>query len=635
MPFIALRFKPGINRDQTNYSNEGGWYECDKVRFLSGYPQKIGGWVKSTPNTFLGTCRQLFNYVTTFGDNLLAVGTNIKLYLEAGGYFYDITPLQETTAAGDVTFTATSGSSSVTVLDTGAPATVGNYVQFVDAVSLGGNVTAAILNADQGYEITTVINANAYTIVVPVTADASDVGNGGSLTIGKYQINIAPSGGEFGYGWGTDTWGRLEWGLGGISPIVLPGRFWWYDNLDNDLVANIQDGEIYYWVRGSSANPTVAFSTNAILLSAKATADGYNPNAVPTKAMQVLVSQNDKHLLAFGSVPFGSTNVADFDPLLIRWADQDNPGQWTPTPTNSAGFIRVSRGSRIVRALPTRQEILVWTESHLYSFQFLGTTDVFGLQELADNVSILSSRATVTVNNVTYWMGHDKFYVYSGRVETLPCTLRQFVYQDINYNQADVIISGTNEGWNEVWWMYPSANSVYPNRYVIYNYLERIWYYGNIDRTAWLDSPLREYPVAVDTPLGTTTGVLYDQENGLDADGAPIAAYIQSSDFDIGDGEQFMLTRRMLPDVNFAKSTAAQPEVTIQLRPRNFPGSGFQPVGTTDSKPVIETAVDVYTEQVFIRARARQMALKISSEDLGVNWQLGVPRLDARVDGKR
>ncbi len=635
MPFIALRFKPGVNRDQTNYSNEGGWYECDKVRFLSGFPQKIGGWLKQTPNTFLGTCRQLFNYVTTYGDNLLAVGTNLKLYLEAGGYFYDITPLQATTVAGDVTFSASNGSSTVTVLDTGAPATVGNYVQFTGAASLGGNVTAAILNVDQGFEIATVINANAYTIEVPVTANASDVGNGGASTIGKYQINVGPSGGTFGYGWGTDGWSRLEWGLGGTTPVAINGIDWWYDNFDNDLVANIRDGAIYYWERGSSTNPGTALLTNAILLSAKATADGYSANAVPVKAMQVLVSQNDKHLLAFGSVPFGSTNLADFDPLLIRWADQDNPGQWTPTPTNSAGFIRVSRGSRIVRALPTRQEILVWTESHLYSFQYLGTTDVFGLQELADNISILSPRAAVTVNNVTYWMGHDKFYVYSGRVETLPCTLRQFVYQDINYSQADTIISGTNEGWNEVWWIYPSSTSSYPNRYVIYNYLERIWYYGNIDRTAWLDSPLREYPMAVNTPSGSDTGVLYDQENGLDDDGTPIESYIQSSDFDIADGEQFMLTRRMLPDINFSKSTAAQPEVTIQLRPRNFPGSGFQSVGTTDSKPVIETAVDVYTEQVFIRARARQMALKISSEDLGVNWQLGVPRLDARADGKR
>ena len=635
MPFIALRFKPGVNRDQTNYSNEGGWYECDKVRFLSGYPQKIGGWLKQTPNTFLGTCRQLFNYVTTYGDNLLAVGTNLKLYLEAGGYFYDITPLQATTTAGDVTFAAVNGSSVVTVADTSNPAVAGNYVQFTGAVSLGGNVTAAILNVNQGFEIATVINANAYTIEVPVTANASDSGNGGASVIGKYQINAGTPGGTFGYGWGTDTWGRLEWGLGGTTPVALSGSDWWYDNFDNDLVANIRDGAIYYWERGSSTNPSTALDTNAILLSAKATADGYNANAVPTKAMQVLVSQNDKHLLAFGSVPFGSTNVADFDPLLIRWADQDNPGQWTPTPTNSAGFIRVSRGSRIVRALPTRQEILVWTESHLYSFQYLGTTDVFSLQELADNISILSPRACVTVNNVTYWMGNEKFYVYSGRVETLPCTLRQFIFQDINFGQADTIISGSNEGWNEVWWMYPSSNSSYPNRYVIYNYLERIWYYGNIDRTAWLDSPLREYPMAVNTPGGTSTGILYNQENGLDDDGAPITAYIQSSDFDIADGEQFMLTRRMLPDINFSNSTAAAPEVTLQIRPRNFPGSGFQSVGTTDSKPVIETAVDVYTEQVFIRARARQMALKISSEDLGVQWQLGVPRLDARVDGKR
>ena len=635
MPFIKLQFKPGINRDQTNYSNEGGWYEGDKIRFLSGYPQKIGGWLKQTPNTFLGTCRQMFNYVTSFTDNLLAVGTNLKLYIEAGGYFYDITPLQETTVAGAVTFSASNGSSTVTVVDTGNPAAAGNYVQFTGAVSLGGNVTADILNVDQGHEIATVINANAYTIVVPVTANASDSSNGGSSTIGKYQIDVGEPGGTFGYGWGTDPWSRLEWGLGGTTPVALDGRDWWYDNLDNDLIANIRDGAIYYWERGGATNPGTALATNAILLSEKATADGFNPNAVPTKAMQVLVSQNDQHVVCFGSVPFGFTNVDDFDPLLIRWSDQDNPGQWTPTPTNSAGDIRVSRGSRIVRALPTRQEILVWTESHLYSFQFLGTTDVFGLQELADNISIISPRACTSVNNVTYWMGHDKFYAYSGRVETLPCTLRQFVYQDINYNQTDTIISGTNEGWNEVWWMYPSANSAYPNRYVIYNYLERIWYYGNIDRTAWLDSPLRKYPMSVNTPSGTETGVLYNQEEGFDEDGAPMTSYIQSSDFDLADGDQFMLTRRIIPDINFSNSTAAQPEVTLQVRARNFPGSGFQSTGTTDSKPVIETAVDVYTDQVFIRARARQLALKISSEDLGVNWQLGSPRIDARADGKR
>jgi hypothetical protein len=635
MPFIKLQFKPGINRDQTNYSNEGGWYEGDKIRFLSGYPQKIGGWLKQTPNTFLGTCRQMFNYVTSFTDNLLAVGTNLKLYIEAGGYFYDITPLQETTVAGAVTFSASNGSSTVTVLDTAAPATAGNYVQFTGAVSLGGNVTAEILNVDQGHEIATVINANAYTIEVPVTANASDVGNGGAGTIGKYQIDVGEPGGTFGYGWGTDPWSRLEWGLGGTTPVAIDGRDWWYDNLDNDLIANIRDGAIYYWDRGTINNPSTSLTTNAILLSEKATADGFDPNAVPTKAMQVLVSQNDQHVVCFGSVPFGFTNVDKFDPLLIRWSDQDNPGQWTPTPTNSAGDIRVSRGSRIVRALPTRQEILVWTESHLYSFQFLGTTDVFGLQELADNISIISPRACTSVNNVTYWMGHDKFYAYSGRVETLPCTLRQFVYQDINYNQTDTIISGTNEGWNEVWWMYPSANSAYPNRYVIYNYLERIWYYGNIDRTAWLDSPLREYPMSVNTPSGTKIGVLYNQEEGFDEDGAPMTSYIQSSDFDLADGDQFMLTRRIIPDINFSNSTAAQPEVTLQVRARNFPGSGFQSTGTTDSKPVIETAVDIYTDQVFIRARARQLALKISSEDLGVNWQLGSPRIDARADGKR
>jgi hypothetical protein len=634
MPFIALRFKPGLNRDQTNYSNEGGWYECDKIRFLSGYPQKIGGWQKRTPNSFIGTCREMWNWSTTYGDDFLAVGTEKKLYIEAGGYFYDITPLQATTSAGDVTFSASNGSSTVTVLDTSAPAEAGNYVQFSGAASLGGNITAAVLN--QTYEIATVVNANAYTITAldpttgaEVTANASDVGSGGASTVGKYQIDTGTSGGEFGYGWGTDTWGRLEWGLGGTTPVLLEPRTWFYNNFNNDLVANINEGAIYYWERGTNSSPASALETNAVLLSSLAGAA-----SVPVVAGQVLVSQNDEHLLVFGAVPYGSSDPNDYDPLLIRWASQSEPQKFEPTPTNSAGFIRLARGFRIVRAWATRQEILVWTEGTLNSLQFTGNTDVFALQELADNISIMSPRCVATANNVTYWMGRDKFYAYSGRVETLPCTLRQYVFQDINTDSAYTTIAGTNEGFNEVWWIYPSANSASPNRYVIYNYLEKIWYYGTIDRTAWLDSPLRSYPMSLNTPSGSDTGYLYNQESGVDADGAILEAYIQSSDFDISDGEQLMLTRRMIPDINFNNSTANEPEVTLQIRPRNFPGTTFQ-ADSADSKRVIETSVGVYTDEVFIRARGRQVALKISSDTLGTNWQLGVPRLDARTDGKR
>jgi hypothetical protein len=627
MPFIPLKFRPGVNRDTTNYAGEGNWWQMDKIRFLSGFPQKIGGWAKATPNTFLGTCRGLWNWITTFSDNLLAVGSNLKLYIETGDYFYDITPLQATTAAGDVTFTATNGSSSVLVLDTSNPAEAGNYVTFSGAASLGGNVTAAILNAN--HEIATVINSSAYTIVVSVTANASDVGNGGAATIGYYDIDVGPVVDVYGYGWGAGTWGRLGWGLGSVSPVVTPARSWWYDNFDNDLVANIQNGEIYYWQRGSSPSALTSLGTRAALLSSFGGASD-----VPVKAGQILVSQQDKHLLAFGSVPYGSTNVDDFDPLLIRWANQDDPLNWTPTSTNSAGFIRVSRGSRIIRAIPTRQEILTITDTHLYSLQFLGTTDVFSLQEYADNISIAGPRAVATANNVTYWMGQDKFYAYTGRVETLPTTLRNQIFGDINLDAGYSIVAGTNEGWNEVWWMYPSANSNYPNRYVIFNYNEKIWYYGTIDRTGWLDSPLRNFPMAVNTPLGSKTGVLYFQESGVDDDALPMESYIISNDFDIADGEQFMLTRRILPDVNFDGSTAAQPEVKIQLRPRRFPGTSAT-ASPSDEKRVVEVSANNYTDEIFIRARGRQMGFKVSSTDLGVQWQLGIPRLDARVDGKR
>lgn len=636
MPFIKLLFKPGLNRDQTNYSNEGGWFECDKIRFLSGYPQKIGGWVKATPNSFLGVCRNMWNWITTFADNFLALGTNKKLYIEVGGLFYDITPLKDTTVNA-ATFSATNGSAILVVIDSGSDTSTGDFVTFSGAVSLGGNITAAVLN--QNYSVTT-INANAYSIIakspttgLPVLANASDVGNGGGAVTAKYEISIGNAGNVLGYGWGTGVYSApsVGWGLASSTPVDLPQRDWFMDNFDNDLVANIRNGEIYYWERGILTSDT-ALSSRAVLLSGL-TLNNIAPSSVPSKAMQILVSQNDKHLLAFGTQPFGGL-ATDFDPLLIRWATQDQPNVWNPLPTNTAGFIRVSRGSQIVRALPTRQEILVWTDSHLYSFQYTGTTDVFSLQELADNISIIAPRACASANNVTYWMGRDKFYAYSGRVETLPCTLRTFIFQDIDYSQAGKIVSGTNEGFNEVWWFYPSANSNENNRYVIYNYLEKIWYYGNIERTAWLDSSSREYPQAVKSEFNDEIGYLLNHEFGINDDDAPMESYIQSSDLDLDDGEKFILTRRMIPDVNFTSSTAATPTVKFAIRPRNFPGNSFE-VDPFDSQSVVESSVGVYTDQIFIRARARQMAIKVSSDTLNVQWQLGVPRLDGRADGKR
>lgn len=632
MAFIKLQFRPGLNRDQSNYTGEGGWWDCDKIRFRSGYPEKIGGWVKNSPETFLGVCRQMWNWVTSFSDNFLALGTNEKFYIEAGGNFYDITPIRASFATTDTDncIETTDTSTTVTINLTAHGANDGDRMIISGATAVGG-VPADELNAEH---VVTVIDVDTLTFEV-TTAATSTVGAGGGTAIDiDFLIEPGLPNTTAGYGWGTGTWSRGAWGLGSTQPVFLPQRDWWADNFDNDLVFNIRNGVPYYWERGSTADPSTALQTRGITLQAYATASGYDANDVPATVMQLLVSQQDKHLLAFGAVPYGSTDPADFDPLLIRWADQDNPGQWEPLVTNSAGFIRVSRGSKIVRALPNRQEILVWTDTHLYTLQFLGTTDVFSLQEYADNISIASPRAVAAAANITYWMGRDKFYAYTGRVETLPCTIRNYVFQDINFDQADQIVCGTNEEWNEIWWFYPSAQSNWNDRYVIFNYLEKIWYYGTIVRTAWLDTPTREFPTAAGTLEDAEGGFLYQHENGIEDDDGPMESYIQSNDFDLEDGDKFLLTRRIIPDLQFDGSTAAEPEVIFEIRPRNFPGGSFRG-DAADAQNVISTSLGAFTDQIFIRTRARQLALKIASDTEGVQWQLGSPRLDARPDGTR
>ena len=639
MPFIKLQFKPGVNRDQTDYSNEGGWRECDKIRFRSGYPQKIGGWVKASPTAFVGVCRQMWNWITTYSDNFLALGTNERVYIETGGVYHNITPF-DTALAGSNTFAVNNGIALVTVTTTTAlPAWLdtGELVLIAGMSALGG-IPAIEIN---GVRTITKTGANTFTFVTTTAATSTTSVSGVGFTV---QVEIEPGNPITiaGLGWGAGTWGRDAWGLGTTTGgINLPQRDWWFDNFDNDLAMNIRNGAGYWWERGAVADPTTSLATHAITLQAYATAQSKDPNAVPAQIMQLLVSQQDRHLIAFGAVPFGSTSVADFDPMLIRWASQDSPGDWTPSEFSSAGDLRVSRGSRIVRAVPTRQEVLVWTDSHLYTLQYLGTADVFGLQEYADNITVISPRCMVSVANIVYWMGKENFYAYTGRVETLPCTLRNHVFMNINQAQADQIICGTNGQWNEVWWFYPTANSNYNNAYVIYNYVEQIWYYGSIDRTAWLDTPLRNFPLGANTPITvsgsvvtTGSGYLYSHENGLNDDTLPIDSYIQSSPFDLDDGDQFMLIRRIIPDVNFDESTAANPEATLTVIPRNFPGGSTQS-DAADSQRVIQTTANQYTNQVFMRARARQMAFKIRSEALGVQWQLGAPRLDARQDGSR
>jgi hypothetical protein len=562
----------------------------------------------------------MFVWITTGSDNIMAIGTNKKLYLDSGANLYDITPLRvtythSTTPSTDNCFATSIGSNVVTVTISSFGSNTGDYVTFSGAIAVGG-IPASELNANQ---LITKISTNTFTITVTTKATSNVVAGGGVAITAKFDISVGPVINVIGYGWGAGVWGRGGWGSGSVTPVVIKQRDWFFDNFDNDLVANIRGGAPYYWALD------VTYTTRAIPLSSVTGASD-----VPTQVTQLLVSQGDKHLLAFGATPYGG---GAFDPLLIRWSNQDEPANFTPLVTNSAGFIRVSRGDQIVRAIPTRQEILVFTNANLNSLQFLGTTDVFGIQELSDNISIAGPRAVITVSGQAFWMGTDKFYVYSGRVDTLPCTLRNHVFENINYAQMSQVICGTNEQWNEVWWAYPTANSLTNDAYVIYNHFDKIWYYGTINRTAWNDSPLREYPQAAGGVEDAQ--VVYNHELGVDDDILPMASYIQSSDFDIVDGEQFLLIKRVIPDVEFDGSnmvTNPNPSVLITMKPRNFPGSAY---ATSPAKNVIETDVNIYTNQVFLRARARQMGFKISSTDLGVQWQLGSPRLDGRPDGKR
>ena len=628
MALQKLQFKAGVNRNITNYSNEGGWFECDKIRFIDGYPEKLNGWARYSPTNVTGTCRALFGYITSFSDDFLALGTNNKVFLEVGENFNDITPIRVTSDANNV-FTATDGSSVITVAATGHGAETGDFVTFSNATSFGGNIVAAVIN--QNYEITK-INDNSYSISAKdingdtVLANSSDAGSskGGTSTIQTFEINAGVGVITFGYGWTTSTWGRLAWGAGSLRPIINPLTVWFFDNFDNDLIMNVatdSKGPIYYWARGTDADPTSALGTRADLLSNRS-----NASDVPAEVGQIMVSQVDRHLLAFGATPFGG---GDFDPLLIRFANQNEPENFTPTlDTSSAGFLRVSSGSRIITAFRTRQEILVYTDVSLHSFQYLGTSSgVFGLQELDTNISVASARSVAGASNVVYWMGADKFYVYNGRVDTLPCPLRDYVFNNINFNALVYVYAGTVEAQSEIWWFYPTANSTINDAYIVYNYKDNIWFYGNLNRSAWLDSHVRQYPQAVGD------NILFDHETSNDADGSAMSSFITSSDFDIGDGDKFTLINRIIPDVDFSGSEGTEPTVKLTVKPRNFPGNKSG-VNEVDQK-VIETDVNVYTEQVFLRARARQMGFKISSDNLGTKWQLGSPRIDGRPDGRR
>ena len=643
MPLQKLEFRPGLNREGTDYANEGGWYDGDKIRFRSGFPEKIGGWSRLSNYTYLGVARSLWNWIDLAGSNFLGVGTNIKYYIERGGQYNDITPFSAISAAGDATFAATTGSSTLTVTDGSNNPAVGDFVVFSAAVSLGGNITATVLN--QEYEVLSVPSTTTYTISarsastgLPVLANGSDVGDGGAATVASYEVPIGLNVYTFGTGWGAGPWSRGTWGsaypLGGIGQQL---RLWSNDNYGQDLVIAPRGGSIYYWKAASGV------TTRAKLLNTVSDDEGFDGDYVPNTTFQVVSSAIQKFVIAMGANSYLSgTPDTEFNPMLVRWSDQLNPYQWVPDVTNQSGEFLLTNGSFIVGARATRQEILVWTDSALYSMQYLGAPYVWGFNILMDNISIMSPNAMITVNNVTYWMGTDKFYMYSGRVETLPCALRQYVFNDINKDQSFQVFAGTNEGYNEIWWFYVSNSSgnTTVDKYVIYNYVDRVWYYGSMARSAWLDSGIRQYPMAADY----NNRILYHESSVDDNAGEtslPINAYVQSSDFDIGDGHNFGFVWRILPDINFNGSNVNEPSVTMTIRPRVNSGS---PYGAANN-PIVRSAdnfstsqvynVQEFTGQVYTRLRGRQLAFRIESTDIGVSWQLGMPRIDIRPDGRR
>lgn len=765
MPLQKLQLRPGVNRESTTYANEGGFYSCDKIRFRSGFAEKIGGWINQSTYSFSGVCRSLFNWISLDSENLLGVGTNQKFYVELYGVYHDITPLAQTVTLPNNPFATTNASYAV-VVTFSAPhnISIGTYITF-SGVSGGGVVNGVTLNGN--FEVVATPSSTTVTIIAAQVATSTGSG-GGAAVSAAVEISAGNAVFSLGLGWGGGPWGYGGWGIG--STVSTQIRLWSQDNDQQNLLFNPRSGPIYYWAKDTStwargvtlnayANTQVKTSTTAtfilgatsitvtdptgietgsvvsgtgipadtyvttayvlgssiVPISAATTAGSagtytfsYAGRHVPNNTYQIATSSTGNFCIAFGANPYNPENFSEtFDPLLVRWSDADNPFEWVPETTNQSGENRLSYGSYIVSAVDTRQEILIWTDAALFSMQYLGPPYVWGVNLLMDNISIASPNAAITVNNVTYWMGVDKFYQYSGRVETLPCSLRQFVFADINTDQLAQVVAGSNEGYNEVWWFYPSASSLINNRYVVYNHLERIWYYGNLERSYWLDSPLRQYPMAAfssqksylsaaingsvtilpmvnaasypnegvvtidfekiyytgktsSSLTGCTRGYagttatshiqystvtfsvpnqVMNHEVGNDdrstAETLPIEAYVETSDFDIGDGHNFGYVWRILPDLTFNGSTSNTPVVTLTVRERQNSGSAY---AEADAPTVARTAqypIELYTGQVYTRVRGRQMAFKMSSSALGVAWQMGAMRLDVRPDGRR
>ena len=696
MPLQKLQFRPGINREITSYSNEGGWYDCDKVRFRFGFPEKIGGWLRLSSTTFLGTCRALHPWVALGGERYLGVGTHLKYYINEGGGYNDITPIRATTAAGDVTFSAAattlaadadaiqttvtltsstgfpetgvikidseiityanvSGNTlvgctrgtygttaashlsaaavtcaTITVTDNNHGALDNDFVTFSGAVTLGDQITADVLN--QEYQVTHVSDANTYYVMArevatipaitvggeldptPVFATTSDSGSGGASVVGAYQISTGLDTTIVGTGWGAGPWSRGAWGSAySLATSGQTLRIWSHDNFGEDLLFNVRDEGIYYWDKTSGT------SSRGVALNSLSGA-----NYTPTIAKQIMVSDTDRHVIAFGCD--SQTNPGVQDPLLIRFSDQESLTEWEATATTTAGDLRLGSGSEIVVAVETRQQIVVFTDTSLYAMQYLGPPFTFGIQMISENTTIAGPLTAIPVDDQVYWMGQTEFYVYNGAVQRVPCSVRDYVFDNMNTNQIEKVTAALNTENSEVWWFYPSSGSSENDRYVVYNYLEQAWYYGTMARTCWVDRGIEQYPVAAGTD-----GYLYNHELGFD-DGSnspatAITAYVRSSPMDLGDGEQFTFVRRMIPDISFRNSTAATPEVDVTTRVRNYSGGSFL--------RTVTSAVSPDTEQIHLRLRGRQFSIYVESADEGVTWRLGTMRYDLQPDGMR
>jgi len=707
MPLTKLQFRPGINKETTSYSNEGGWFDMDKVRFRYGFPEKVGGWEKTSSTYFLGTCRALHPWVSLAGDRFIGVGTHLKYYINEGGAYQDVTPIRLTTSAGDVTFNASantlsasvsigdtslaltsssgfpsagvikinseiiryasiSGNSllglergfdstteaahsssaavtcaTLTVTDTAHGCENNDFVTFSGTATLGDQITANVLN--QEYQISSIVSDNSYliearevaslnSVTTPdgydptyVFATTSDSGNGGSSVVGAYQINTGLDTTLGGSGWGAGTWARGTWGSGAsISTAVDSLRIWSHDNFGEDLLINVRDGGIYYWDK--SANAGVTFG-RAVELSSLGGA-----NTTPTIAKKVLVSDRDRHIIAFGCD--SEDNIGTQDPLLIRFSSQESLTDWKTTAENTAGDLRIGSGSEIVTAVETRQQVLVFTDVSLHAMQFLGPPFTFGINTLSENITIAGPLAAIAIEDNVFWMGAEEFYVYGGAVQRLPCSVRDYVFSDINSDQIEKVTASTNTAFSEIWWFYPSSSSTENDRYVVYNYEQQIWYYGTLARTCWLDRGVETFPIAA-----STDHALYYHELGTD-DGSTIpasgiTAFIESSQMDIGDGDQFVFLRRLIPDMTFRDSTNQTPQATMTLKARNYPGGAYL---QTNSKTVEKTAsvpVEQFTDQVNVRLRGRSFAFKIETTDTGIAWRLGSPRVEIQPDGMR